>query len=63
MVGFMASKSSIQVRASEVVSEPAKKNVLTLCRRSSSDTRCSRAISVDKFDLTTCNEVKGFSQI
>lgn len=52
VTGLSARRRSVQVRAREVVSEPAKKNVLTLCRRSSSEMRCSGEISVDRLDLT-----------
>jgi hypothetical protein len=42
----------IQVRASEVVSEPAKKKVLTFASSSLSVTLCSEGVLVDKLDLT-----------
>jgi hypothetical protein len=42
----------IQVSAREVVSDPAKKKVLTLDRRSLSEIRWSGDVPSDKFDLT-----------
>lgn len=49
---FRARSSNVQVRARDVVSDPAKKKVFTLASRSSSDIRWVEDMSCDRFDLT-----------
>ena len=50
--GNLARRTSVQVRARDVVSDPANMKVLMLCRISSSEMRCSSGRSVAAFDLT-----------